>query len=125
LYYYLLIAYSSIVFGPHCLKKREADPVTELTDSKVIYESVQLMIEEYEAIFSVSLRVRGGKKERGEEGRQIKGQFTNTYQDIAAEREGVRKRRAQQQVFISLRSSIPLPLFLLPLPLFAFSPSFH
>jgi len=63
----------SIIFGPHCLKRREADPVGELTDSKVIYESIQLMIEEYDAIFS----------------------------DIAAERETVRHKRAQQQAEIA------------------------
>eukprot|EP00026_Physarum_polycephalum_P001139 Phypoly_transcript_01140.p1 GENE.Phypoly_transcript_01140~~Phypoly_transcript_01140.p1 ORF type:complete len:1157 (+),score=266.27 Phypoly_transcript_01140:117-3587(+) len=60
----------SIVFGPHCLKKRESDPVAELTDSKVVYESMQLMIEEHDAIFA----------------------------DIVAEREAVRQKRAQQQL---------------------------
>ena len=45
---------NSIVFGPHCLKKRDSDPVSELTDAKDVYDSSQLMIEEYDGIFSVS-----------------------------------------------------------------------
>lgn len=35
------------------LKKRESDPVAELTDSKIVYDSIQLMIEDHDAIFSV------------------------------------------------------------------------
>lgn len=45
----------SIVFGPHVLKKRESDPVSELNDSKIIYDIIQLMIEEHDAIFSVNI----------------------------------------------------------------------
>lgn len=52
------------------LKKLNSDPVSELNDSKIIYDSIQLMISEHDAIF----------------------------QEAAFERDKIRRQRVQEQV---------------------------